>query len=161
MKVKNILIAWDIWAALIITVVLRLLSPCYLPLGIVKVLSAVATSILSIIFSVYFAALAIIITSGDNKFVLFLEEEGHYTAIVGTYKFTLILLFVSLVTAIFMFGLATIAIDRHYVLINAWPVLLSALLFLYSIFAVGNSAIEAITYSKFRVDFLNITRERN
>ena len=42
-------------------------------------------------------------TSGDDEFVHFLEENGDFTAIVDTFRFSLLLLFGALVYSIIVY----------------------------------------------------------
>ena len=57
---KSIFYALDLWAALLIAVVSGILFPHWIKTDFAKDLYGVAIGVLSIIFSVFFAALAII-----------------------------------------------------------------------------------------------------
>src|SRR5262245_61894272 len=102
MKIRSVLMSWDILAAAIIAVVLYFVLPDRVNNAFASTLYGVGITVLSIIFSVYFAALAIIISSGDNDFIHFLEEKGSYTRLINSFRFSLILLFVSLISSIIM-----------------------------------------------------------
>lgn len=155
MNIKDIFTCWDFIASLFITLVLYLLSPHQLTGGFLKDFYGIGISVLSIVFSVYFAALAIIISSSDDDFVRFLESEGHYTAILGTFKFAIFMIFIALVYFIILFSVSTykVGVDSKYTQSYLW-LISSAFLFSYSLFCVFNSTIDALKYSHYRVQFL-------
>lgn len=112
-------------------------------------------SVLSIIFSVYFAALAIIISASDDDFVYFLEAEGHYTAILSTFKFSMFMIFTALIYSIILFAKTaySLGMNSNYIQHHGWMVLYS-FIFSYSLFCVFNSTIDALKYSHYRTKYL-------
>lgn len=100
-QLKSLLISSDFIIALVLSIVVLILNPEKIKLGIAKEIFEVAIAVLSIVFSVYFAALAVVITSGDNEFIKFLEKDGSYSHIIWTLKITLLLLFFALIVSIF------------------------------------------------------------
>jgi hypothetical protein len=74
-QVQSLFFSPDFIASSLIAMVLFISAPEKIDLGYVKEIFGIAIAVLSIIFSVYFAALAVVITSGDNEFIRFLEED--------------------------------------------------------------------------------------
>jgi len=115
---------------------------------------------LAIIFSVFFAALAILITSGDNEFVRFLQSEGFYKKIIFTFKYTLILLFIGFILAISLFiGILPYALSTTVYIYPKLNFLVFTFIAIYSLFATANSSLDAIKYAEFRARFLEIIKE--
>ncbi len=80
-KVKSIIVSWDFILAVLIFVVLFISLPEYISLKVIEKVSNVYITILSITFSIFFAAFAIILSSSENEFILFLEEGGFFSHI--------------------------------------------------------------------------------
>lgn len=156
MKARDILCCWDIWTSLIISIVISLIMPDYIDLEFVKDLYGIAISILSIIFSLYFAALAIIITSGDDSFIIFLENDDIYTGVINTFKFTLILTFFSLILAICLYFSSSFFLSLECEQQSIFVLGGFSFFFLYSLFAVYNATLDAIRYAKKRIEFLEL-----
>lgn len=132
-----------------------------IPVTTAKEILSACVAILSIIFSVFFAALAIIITAGDNEFINFLEEDGSYTHIIWTFKFTLFLLFVSLIISISLYvtvlpHVELVAQSGMYYYYPKWLMLPFAFLAMWSLFAAFNSSLDAIKYAEYRARFISI-----
>ncbi|MBK7434577.1 MAG: hypothetical protein IPI66_12240 [Chitinophagaceae bacterium] len=62
-------------------------------------------TVLSIIFSLFFAALAIIMSSTDNDFIKYMEERVNkgFTRFMNTFKVVLVALFLSLIYSIVLY----------------------------------------------------------
>lgn len=148
--------SWDFWLA----IVFSLLSACLLPNEILNKTAAslflVATSILSIIFSIYFASLAIIIASPADDFVYFMEEDNLFSQLLSFFKFTLSLLFFGLIAAIVGYSLSTYIADANGEKSTQTEYIISgySFLFWYSLFASIISIGETIKYSRYRMRFL-------
>lgn len=161
---KQILLSWDFGLSVVVTVALAFFLGDTVPVEFAKDIYGVGISVLSIIFSVYFAALALIMTSGDDDFVHFLEENGDFTAIVSTFRFSLLLLFGALVYSIVVYiytsieiysksGTTSTQVQSEFFL---WFFIF---FFSYSLLAALTATLDSITYSVFRTKFLRATRK--
>lgn len=158
---KSIFFSWDFLLAIAIAIALYFFLPLLIPAKIVKPIYEVSISVLSVIFSVFFAALAVLITAGDNEFVRFLEEDGSYKKIIFTFKVTLILLFIALLFSIFSF--VTILPFTETDIEFVYPkimVVLFAFIVLYALLASISSTIDAIKYAEFRARYLEVTKDK-
>lgn len=156
MKLNNIILSWDFIAALSIT----LLTTCYLPSKINASFCAsfynVGITVLSIIFSLFFAALAIIMASSDNEFIAFLEEEGDFTGLLESFKVTLIALFTSLVYSIVLYIVTdySIKISSEKIGQNKLFFLVFEFIFIYSLTATAICVLDTIKFSDFRSKYI-------
>jgi hypothetical protein len=158
---KSIFISWDFFAAILVVIALYLFLPSLIPAKIVKPIYEVSISVLSVIFSVFFAALAVLITAGDNEFVRFLEEDGSYMKIIFTFKVTLILLFIALLFSIISFVTILPYTETNIQFVYSKEmVILFAFFALYALFASINSTMDAIKYAEFRAEYLEITKDK-
>ena len=80
MRIRDVFFSWDFIFSTIIVGILIILLPTYISAQFAQDVYSMAITILSIIFSVFFAALAIIISTSEDDFVRFLEDDGIYTA---------------------------------------------------------------------------------
>lgn len=154
MKLKDIVGSWDFLGALLVSILVGHFIPDRIDNGFARDLYNIGISVLSIVFSVYFAALAIIMSASDNDFALFLEEEGDYSAIVKTFKFSLTILFVALLYAIFAYGMSLAWIAAKVTDQSMWWFIPYAFLFLYGLLTVACATQDAIKYSEFRIRYL-------
>jgi hypothetical protein len=165
-RLRSIALAWDLIGAATVTVALIVVLPSEISLQIAKEIFSVGVSVLAIIFSVFFAAIAIVITAGDNEFVKFLEKDGHYTSIIWTFRSTLVLLFVALLAAI-----ALLIITLPYQAIEQYPypawyfpeaVMLGfGFLALYALFTAASASLDAIKYAQFRARYIELMRSQS
>ena len=158
---ESIFLSPDLFAAVIISIVIYLVSPTRIRISIIVEILRIAISVLSIVFSVYFAALAIIITSGDNDFIDFLEEDGSYSHIIWTFKITLLLLFFSLVVSIIIF---TTIIPFENLDVNTrwfpkWGAILYSAFSSWSLFAAALATLDSIRYAEYRAEYISITND--
>ena len=157
MKLKDVILSWDIIVAIIITLITSIILPAILPIKFCLSFYNIGISVLSIIFSLFFAALAIIMTSSDNDFIDFLEENNDFTALLNSFKTTLLILFISLFYSIVLYVITDYFtnISDAMKFQNVVYFLLFEFLFCYSLFATGLSVKDTITFSKFRAKFSN------
>lgn len=160
---KQIIFSWDFLASLAILIFFSVILDGSVSSEFSKDVYGVGISVLSIVFSVYFAALALIITSGDDDFVHFLEEEGDYTGIIDTFKFSLLALFTALLYSIIVYIYTASQIYQ----VNSQStriyqpqvfLLIFSFLFSYGLFAALKATLDSISYALFRVSFLNARR---
>jgi len=110
-------------------------------------------SVLAITFAVFFTALAVVAASGADDFVEFLRELGVYKGIVQTFRYTLILLFVALLSSVVLFTFTVISMDRHYHYQARFIPVGFAFLFVYSLMAVILSTNDTLEYASKRIEF--------
>lgn len=155
MKLSNIILSWDFVGAIIITFITALIIPTYLPLQFCLSFYNIGITVLSIIFSIFFAALAIIMASSDNDFIEFLEVNNDFSALLDSFKITLIMLFISLLYSITLHVLTTYIIEENPDNTqNKTLFLVFEFLFSYSLFATGLSVKDTIKFSHFRSKYL-------
>lgn len=156
MKIREIVLSWDFVIAIVITPLTALLLPKRLSLDFCLAAYNIGITVLSIVFSIFFAALAIIISSSDNDFIDYLEKEGDYTALLNSFIITLIILFVSLIFSIVMAVITLYIIHNKPIDLTQCNVsfLIFEFLFSYSLFATGLSVKDTIAFSKYRAKYL-------
>lgn len=160
---KQIFLSWDFIVSVFLTFVLSFVLGDSISSEFAKDIYGIGISVLSIVFSVYFAALALIITSGDDDFVHFLEEEGDYTGIIDTFKFSLLALFSALIYSIFIYTFTAAQIYQNQVS-QAQPLqpelflLIFIFLFSYGLCAALGATFDSITYAMFRIKFLRVRK---
>ncbi len=113
-----------------------------------------AVSVLSIVFAVYFAALAIIVAAPDDDFVRFLEEEGDFTRLVWAQRYCLRALFVALTLSIGLYVRLVIAAgpDRQGVE-PSWLLTLQMFVSAYALLATLLSAGDCINFAQRRAEY--------
>lgn len=164
MKIKNLLISWDFILSTIITIITCHLLPYYLPIEFCKSFYGMGISVLSIIFSIFFAALAIIMASSDNDFIRFLEEEGDFTMLLTSFKITLAMLFISLIYSIVLFVITDYfcsPLTKQSLIQHKGFFLIFEFLFCYSLIATGLSVKDTIFFSNYRAKFLMQNKLKN
>ncbi|WP_157530526.1 hypothetical protein [Hymenobacter norwichensis] len=154
MKLKDIIVSWDLALALVVGGLTYYYSPDRVFHDIALAFYNTGVSVLSILFSVYFAALAIILSSSSDEFVKFLEKDGSYSAIINLYKYTLAVLFVGLVTSISLSLVTSFKAKGPVNNQSQFYISTFAFLFSYAVFCSYNSARDAIAYSMYRMKFL-------
>lgn len=154
MKPKDIIVSWDFTIALMVGGLTCYYSPEKVFHDVALAFYNTGVSVLSILFSVYFAALAIILSSSSDEFVKFLEKDGSYSAIIKLYKYTLAILFIGLVASIGLSLITSFASKGSVNSQSKFYISSFAFLFSYAVFCSYNSARDAITYSMYRMKFL-------
>lgn len=160
MNIRSILKSWDIWAALAITIIAWLVLPSAVKNDLVINLYNVGISVLAIVFSVYFAALAIIISSGDNDFIHFLEENGDYTIIISGFRFSLIILFLALLYSIFIYAATALWVSNGETAQNSFWFIVFVFASMYGLMATALSSLDAIKYASYRVRFIRASYKK-
>jgi magnesium-transporting ATPase (P-type) len=115
----------------------------------------VGISVLSIVFSIFFAALAIVMSAGDNEFIAFLHKEGAYTEIVWNFRFAVMVLFTSLIVTLAEYVYVGFRSSHSAEWHSKWFLVIFFFCFSYSLLAVCLAILDAIKYSSNRVKFLN------
>ncbi|WP_177735128.1 hypothetical protein [Flavobacterium inviolabile] len=113
-RIKAVIKSWDFVIALLSTITTYLLLPDYVNMKFALSFYNVAMTVLSIIFSLFFTAMAILMSSSDNDFIEFLEERNTFTELLWSFKFTLFILFTSLVLSIILYNGTSFWLETNY-----------------------------------------------
>lgn len=160
-KMNSILLSWDFISTAVISLILVFLLPPYIPLKLVKEVSNIYITILAITFSIFFAALAIIISSSNDEFILFLEkDDGLFTSIIWTYKITLFINFIALLLSVVIFIISAIFLEKDFGYQHKWIITVGTSMFLYSCFSVLSSILDSVKYSSKRIKYLIKKKEK-
>jgi hypothetical protein len=154
MNLKAVILSWDLAGALGVFGLAYYFLPNLVGHDFALLCYNTGVSVLSILFSVYFAALAIILSSSSDEFVTFLEKDGSYSAIINLYKYTLGILFIGLVWSIAASIITSFVIKVELKGQNKIFLSLFLASFFYAVFCSYNSARDAILYSMYRMKFL-------
>lgn len=160
MKLRDILLSYDTFLALLLTLIVAYFLPDDIKASFCSSFYSLGVTVLSIIFSLFFASLAIIMASPDNDFISFLEEDRHYTALMTTFKVTLAMLFVSLSYSIIMYVYSDYWVkeDSNATQNKGW-FLGFVFLFTYSMVASVLSVKDTVMFSVFRIKYINHKKE--
>src|ERR1039458_778761 len=99
-RIRRVIYSYDLILATLAALATAILCPSVISISMAKDFYGVGISVLSIVFSIFFAALAIVMSAGDNEFVAFLHENGAYSEIIWNFRFTVMILFGSLMLSI-------------------------------------------------------------
>lgn len=151
------LLSWDWPVAVLAVVVFHLVFPQGVCYEIAREVFEVSISVLAIVFSIFFAALAVLVTSGDNEFVRFLHKDGSYQQLAWSFKVTLLLLFSALLASIVLF--ITVLPPTTHEILGTYPrpiMLVYCFFVLYSLLAALQSSLDAVRYAELRARFIEI-----
>lgn len=144
------------WASVALTAVSAFFLPTRILSSFACSFYTVGITVLSIIFSLFFACLAILISFSDNDFIKYIEQRGHFTKLIKFFKFTLLILFFSLIYSIvsyqyFDFFVRSISEQhtQHKIFF-----LVFEFLFSYSLLATAYSVRDTIKFSERRTTFM-------
>lgn len=151
--IKSIITGLDFIISISLAILLFFFLPIQTNVFLVKDIYGVAIPILSIIFPVFFASLAIIITSSRDDFAMFLQERGYFENLLSLFKFTLIIIFFSLLLTIFLYIHASILINNGIKTQYKLYLILFSFFFLYSLLSSLNAILGVIKYAKNRIQF--------
>jgi len=155
-KIDEVIFCWDFIVSMIIAVSCGILLPKYLNIEFLNSMYSIAVTLLSILFSLFFAALTLIMISNADDFILFLEEDNIYSGIIATFKITLIITFISLLISIIMYAQTMFLIKENYINQNKIFFIIFVFSLFYSLFAIINSVIDSIKYSEKRIQYIKI-----
>lgn len=162
MRLNTILLSWDFVVSIILILATAIFMPTMLKISFCISFYNIGITVLSIIFSLFFASLAIIMTSSDNDFIEFLEEENDFTALLDTFKITLLMLFISLIYSIVLYVtsdyFAKINDDQfqqHKIFF-----LIYEFLFIYSLSSTALSVKDTIKFSEIRAKYLKSKKQK-
>ncbi len=161
MKIRDIFCCWDFTISIILFMISIILLPASVSNTLSKEIYTVAIMVLSITFPVFFTALAIIITSSDDQFAIFLEKGGYYERILCLFKYSLFVIFIALVTSIILSIWTSYLVGLELPHQNKWVIGLFGFLFVYSLLVNLNAILTAITYANYRIRYLKITESKS
>lgn len=161
-KLRKLFRSRDFYAAAMAGLLVLLFAPDWVSLTLAKEVLSITVSVLAIIFSVFFAGVAVIITAGDNDFIAFLQLDGTFTRILWSYKATLMILFGALVfslgfllTVLVYSEMSPILPSSAYV--PKWALVALAVASVWALFAALGAAADAILYANLRVRYIAAT----
>jgi|GEM_PF-524837 len=154
MRVRRIILSMDFVVGAVTGLTVYFFSGHWIGNGFAKDLYGVGISVLAIVFSVYFAGLAIIMASSDDEFVQFLEQEGDFTAIVTAFQDALHILFSALIYSIVLYGYTAYRIERHIEHQGKYFLALFAFLFAWGLLGALMATRDSIRYSVLRSRFV-------
>jgi hypothetical protein len=158
---ERVVLSWDTLIALVATIITFFVMPDFIGLDFVSSVYEIGISVLSIIFSIFFASLAIVSSLSDSEFVKFLEEKNDYTLLLKTFKFTLAALFVSLCYSIVVYIMTRYHLSNGYVVQSKWFFVVFEFMFIYSMISTALSVKDTLMFSKLRILFLNQKNKKN
>lgn len=151
---KRVFISYDFISSILLTIFIVYLVGDKVGNGLAKDLYAIGISVLSIVFAVFFAALTIITSTGNDDFINFLEnEDGFYTLIINVFGFSLIILFIALVYSIVLYGLTSYWLVKESTEQNKLWFTLYTFLFSWGLFSSLGSIMDALKFAKLRSKF--------
>ena len=162
-RFKSIILSYDFIITLFCVIITNFLLPDYLNMKFALSFYNVAMTVLSIIFSLFFTAMAIIMASSDNEFIEFLEKKNTFTELLWSFKVTLFILFVSLILSIVLYSGTSYWIESNSEttwLQNSNLLLILEFNFLYGMIATWFCIIDTVKFSKYRAIFLKQMKEK-
>ena len=154
MTLAKIVWSWDFVTAFLVALSTIPFAPQWVRSSLVKDVSAIGISVLAITFSIFFAALAIIMSSSDDDFVAFLEADGVYKRVVSTFRFSLVVLSLALLFSLFLYTYTSARLTAEIQYQSRWWSIFFEFLFLYSLFAALTAALDSVRYSEYRSRFV-------
>ncbi len=155
---QTFLLSWDFFAAFLVAVLISLYGPSNTSNDFARDIYNVGITTLSIIFSAYFAALAIIVSLGDSEFIDFFDEDGDYIRLIKSFRLALLSLLVALLIAISLYAFSSFLFYGKYSEQPKILLILFSFFSIYGIIATFIAANDAINYALCRVNFLRFKR---
>jgi hypothetical protein len=157
--VKTYIKSYDLWVAVIITTLLALSLPSEIRASFAKDLYGIGISVLSIVFSVSFAGMAVIMSATHDEFIVYLQEKQRFTQILNTFKFTLTILFLALVVAITAYAITAYRTVTGLEMQSRIWILIFSFLFIYSLAAALLASLDSVKFSTYRCLYLTRAKE--
>lgn len=162
-KIKSFFVSYDFGISSILGITLYILMPEYLQMSFAVEYYSVIITAVSIIFSLVFASCSILLSSSDNDFINFLNEEDDFDNLLWTFRVTLISLFICLLYSLVLFVSTSYYLDHSsenkiWLQHKSLFISLTALT-TYSLIATYLSVEDTLIFSKFRSRFLKQKEE--
>ncbi|SRR5258708_2320273 len=167
MKLRRVIVSWDFTGAVASAAVVAAVTPHWILNTAAQDLFRVGTSVLSLLFSIFFAALAVIVSAANEEFLMWLEsdtrsqEKSDYQKIVSAYRLSLVTLFLALIITLWFFGYTTIRIGNGVRHQHNWFLVTFTFFFFYGLFVAVQSSFYAVRFSQFRNEFAILRRRQN
>jgi hypothetical protein len=162
-RFKALIKSWDFMFALLSVIITYFLLPEYINMKFALSFYNVAMTVLSIIFSLFFTAMAIIMSSSDNDFIEFLEQNNTFSELLWSFKVTLFILFLSLVLSIILYSGTSYWIETNSDEVwyqNSKLLMTLQFSFLYGMIATWFCIMDTVKFSKYRAIFLKKNKEK-
>ncbi|PJJ07292.1 hypothetical protein CLU83_0452 [Flavobacterium sp. 1] len=163
-RIKSLILCWDFGASFLLNLLIFYLLPDYINMKFALSFYNVAMTVLSIIFSLFFTAMAIIMSSSDNDFIEFLEESNTFTELLWSFKITLLSLFISLILSIFLYSITSYWLETFTEgiwLQNKIFISFLGFLFLYGMLATWFCIMDTLKFSMYRSIYLSKKKEED
>jgi|SRR5579883_308306 len=154
-RCKSVLTGWDAFASLVPVLFGAWLLPDVIKNSVAAGFYSSGMAILAIMFSVYFAALAIILSASGDDFVRWMERNRSYSELIWSFKFTLVVLFISLIAAVT--GYSCTAFSPASGEQSRWCLIAFGWIATYALFATFYATMDAAKYCQNRAEYLRIT----
>lgn len=153
MSIKRVIFSNDFLFSFVFTILIAI----FLNLTFIEEhsdnLATVGITIFSIVFPLFFTSFSIIITSSDDEFAKYLQTTGFYQELISSFKFTLYLNFIALITSIFMKFYSLDETQIHCIELILY--MLYIFICLYALFATFSAVLNSIEYAKYRGIYFN------
>jgi hypothetical protein len=100
-------------------------------------------------------------SSSDDDFIEFLEQESGYSRIVSTFRFTLLVLFAALLCSVTYYVYTYVRLQGGAKSQDKFLLISFEFLFLYGLFAALASALDTISYARYRSRFLSARKDKH
>lgn len=156
MHVKNKFISWDFLCSFSITVYLFFAMPEQVDLRFCVDLYSLAINIILMCIFYFLAMLALLVAASDETFINYLRNQGLRVSVFLTYKYTLIMLFLTLIFTIFHYAWGDYYLKAvpNVTTQSKYFFLTFLALFIYCVFTSFESSLDSINYLKLRVMFM-------
>ncbi|HEY3283096.1 MAG TPA: hypothetical protein VGN26_12555 [Armatimonadota bacterium] len=156
---RSYLVSVDFVVAAALGLLLWWALPPQVSLAFAKDVYGVGISVLSIVFSLYFASLAVIVSSGDDEFVFYLSKHGHYETLSRAFRWCLVMLFASLSLAIVLYVVTSYQLTVGNRLHPRGLFVAFGVLSTYALLVSMCTALDSVQYARYRAKYLEARRE--
>jgi len=162
MKIRQVILSPDLLGSIVVAAGTNIVLPPLVKIGFFINAYMVGITVLAIIFSLFIAAIAFVMTSSDDEYILILADLGIYAELRSIFEYTLCVFFVSLlysITAYIVSDYFRNLYDEPY-LGHKFFFSLFVFFFLYSLLATIPALRHTIQFAQRRSDFLQARRDK-
>ncbi len=157
---RHLVRSWDLWTAALAAALSSRSLPWTCSIAAAKDIYQTAISVLSIVFAVFFAALAVVITAPSDDFIEFMQQDDGFGRLTWNFRWTLFCLCFALGFAMVLASRAAIRVaSREEHELSAFLVTL-CFAGVYALCAAAQAAGDCISFAHYRVKYLAM-RERD
>jgi len=136
--------------------------PSHIPLVFTKEIYSGGIAVMAIVFSIVFAAIAVIAAGGESPFIAFLEDgNAGFSELLESFRVTLNVLFGALLLSLVEFGYAVLRITASDKDESKLFLSLFIYMVLYALIAARLTGSDAIMFAKKRAAFAIDEEKRN